>query len=467
MPPTDTDVLVVGSGPGGAVTACLLAEAGREVVLLEEGTWSDPGGGDEFSRREMLAGYRNGGITAALGRPALAYAEGRAVGGGSEINAGLYHRLPEPVRERWVAELHVAGLDAATFRAHFEAIESGMPFITAGYASDGLSKALLQGAAKLGWPRHVPPRLRTAGAAGQDCRAGMSRTWLRRFLAAGGELRPGIRAGCLQRRNGGWHVRTRARDGKVSTTRARHVFLACGAIQTPALLRASGIRRNVGDALRAHVTVKAAAEFAVRVVQEREQVCPVQVKPGDGPVSLGCSVSGPRLNRVFFLDRPEPAADPATCAITYAAVSVGSGRVRRVPLLADPVVRYRLTDADLRSLARGLRQLGEWLFAAGAAAVHPGSATLPTAHSPEALRGWPEILPRSGTPLQTVHLMASCPLGENRARCAVDSFGAVHGVTGLHVADASMLGSATGVNPQGTIMALARRNALHFLEAST
>ena len=33
------DVLVIGSGPGGAITACLLAEAGRDVVLVEEEPW--------------------------------------------------------------------------------------------------------------------------------------------------------------------------------------------------------------------------------------------------------------------------------------------------------------------------------------------------------------------------------------------------------------------------------------------
>ena len=66
----------------------------------------------------------------------------------------------------------------------------------------------------------------------------------------------------------------------------------------------------------------------------------------------------------------------------------------------------------------------------------------------------------------TVHLVGSCPMGERRDRCAVDSFGRVHDVAGLHIADASILCSAPGVNPQGTIMALARRNALAFLGGS-
>jgi choline dehydrogenase-like flavoprotein len=54
-------------------------------------------------------------------------------------------------------------------------------------------------------------------------------------------------------------------------------------------------------------------------------------------------------------------------------------------------------------------------------------------------------------------------MGEDRRRCATDSFGRVHDQDGLHIADASLLCTAPGVNPQGSVMAFARRNALRFL----
>jgi choline dehydrogenase-like flavoprotein len=54
-------------------------------------------------------------------------------------------------------------------------------------------------------------------------------------------------------------------------------------------------------------------------------------------------------------------------------------------------------------------------------------------------------------------------MGEERARCATDSFGRVHDAIGLSIADGSLLCGAPGVNPQGSIMAFARRNALAFL----
>ena len=64
--------------------------------------------------------------------------------------------------------------------------------------------------------------------------------------------------------------------------------------------------------------------------------------------------------------------------------------------------------------------------------------------------------------LMTVHLFSSLPMGEDE-RCPVDSFGRLKGFTNVIVNDASILPDAPGVNPQGTIMALAARNTERFL----
>jgi len=53
-------------------------------------------------------------------------------------------------------------------------------------------------------------------------------------------------------------------------------------------------------------------------------------------------------------------------------------------------------------------------------------------------------------------------MGQDRAQCGADSFGRVHGTDNVWVNDASLLPTAPGVNPQGTVMALAIRNARRF-----
>ena len=62
-----------------------------------------PGQVVPFSLEQMDRQYRAGGVTVALGRPSIAYTEGRCAGGGTEVNSGLYLRPPEEVLERWRA----------------------------------------------------------------------------------------------------------------------------------------------------------------------------------------------------------------------------------------------------------------------------------------------------------------------------------------------------------------------------
>src|SRR5262249_41046134 len=106
-PVINSEIVVIGSGPGGAITACLLAEPGREVALVDSGPLLTLDECPQFTRDEMERKYRNGGVTAALGRTKVAYVEANCVGGGSEINAGLYHRTPEDVLDAWRREFQL------------------------------------------------------------------------------------------------------------------------------------------------------------------------------------------------------------------------------------------------------------------------------------------------------------------------------------------------------------------------
>jgi choline dehydrogenase-like flavoprotein len=195
-----------------------------------------------------------------------------------------------------------------------------------------------------------------------------------------------------------------------------------------------------------------------------------QVKEFAPRYSFGCSISTPPYLALALLDHPAQAREVSHAwphLVTYYAMITGEGRgtIRALPRIRDPLVRYNLSEHDRRDLSDGLRKLCAALFAGGATNLYPGITHCPQFSSRDDLSQLPNALPAGLTSLMTIHLFSSCPMGEDQAKCATNSFGRVHGFKNLYVNDARLLCTAPGVNPQGSIMAVARRNALNFLRA--
>ena len=70
---------------------------------------------------------------------------------------------------------------------------------------------------------------------------------------------------------------------------AEHVFVCCGATQTPALLRRSGIRSHVGDTFQIHPMLKVAALFDEEINAQESVMPMVQVKEFWPDISMGGS----------------------------------------------------------------------------------------------------------------------------------------------------------------------------------
>ena len=466
------EVVVIGSGPGGSVTATLCAEAGKSVLMIEEGRHLALESAPHFSQQEILQKYRSAGVTVALGNSSIAYVEGRCVGGGSEINRGLYFRTPDYLLQEWRTAFAVEDLTETSLRPHFEACESTARVEYLPGDAPPMSRRLFQGAQRLGWAAVEAPRLYAYGASGAPGRKqSMSETFVPRFLAAGGRLITDTFAVRLIRSDWKWRVLASQANGSGAKRQieilADHVFVACGAVQTPALLRRSGITRNVGNSLRFHPMVKVVAAFDDEV-NDPESFDPVhQIKQFEPSFSMGCSISKPHMLALAMVDHPDHINEIKhnwrRMAIYYVQNSSGRARVRHIPSLRDPIVTVAQTPANLAQLAEGLRRLIEALFAGGARVIYPSLPGYPVLRSRAELDCLPQTLLPSVCNATSVHVFSSCPMGEH-ARCATDSFGRVKGADGLYIADASLLCGPTVVNPQGTVMAIAHRNALHAID---
>ncbi|CAN5840223.1 GMC family oxidoreductase [soil metagenome] len=469
----DTDVLVIGSGAGGATTAVRLAEAGRSVLIIEEGPNIEPDALEPLSLPEMVAKYRHRGGAAALGQPMVAYAEGRCVGGSTEINSGLWHRLPPDLTQQWRQRYRIDEFEPAALDRFSAEVEDEIGVSTLPGPPPASSAVLDDGAAKLGWRSMEFPRVFRYDADGRGVKQTMARTFLPRAVAGGATILADCRVERLVRsgaRVTGAHARITRPDGTTEAVllRADHTFVCGGAIQSPALLQRSGIRRGIGGGLKLHPTIKIAARFGFGL--DHDDVPMHRITEFAPHVTIGGSASRRGHVAMALAESAEPFAealeDWRNVSVYYAAIrSQGSGRVVALPGLRAPLVTYRLTASDLSRLARGLVHLGEALLAAGAGELYPSVAGAGVARSPHDLAAWWDAVTVRSANLMTVHLTSSIRMGEAPGLTGTDSFGRVHGFENLRVNDASLVPDAPGVNPQAGIMAIASRNAAQFLSS--
>lgn len=471
MTPLDTEVLVIGSGAGGATTALALAEAGRSVLVVEEGPEVEPGTLTPFSLQEMERTYRHHGASAALGTPSIAYAEGRCVGGSTEVNSGLWHRLPDALADEWRVGYGLDDFTPAALADYAERIEQLVPVNPVPGAPPRSSAIIEEGASRLGWRSVEFPRAFAYDSHGRGTKQTMSRTLLPRARSAGATVLPDTAVRRLVMAGGRFHhalCRRRRPDGTHEDLeiRADHAVVCAGAVQTPALLQRSGIRRGIGGGLKMHPTIKIAARFGGPI--DHDDVPMHRITEFSPHLAIGGSAS--RRGHVALAladsgaDIDDALADWEHVFVYYAAIrSDLGGRVVAVPGLKAPLVTYRLTDADLSRLARGLVHLGEALLAAGATELYPSVEGGRVVRRPEDLVTWWDAVDRAHTNLMTVHLTSSIRMSDDRTKAGTDGYGRLWDVPNLRVNDASLLADAPGVNPQAAIMTIALRNADHFL----
>ena len=464
-----TEVLIIGSGAGGAVTAALCAEAGRDVLSVEEGAWHTPGDVESFSMDEMMSRYRNHGLTAALGNPGISYAEGRCVGGSTEINSGLYRRLPDYLSTAWESEYRIADFGPETLSAAADEVEDFLDITMVPGDYPPASELIATGADALGWRSTEFARAFSYDSQGDATKQTMARTYIPRAVAAGARLIPNTRIDRLQVRNGRFRaaVGVRKADGGKEPVRivADDVFVCGGAVHTPFLLQRSGFRKQIGTGLRFHPTIKVAARFAAEM--DHGEVPMHRIMEFGPHLTIGGSASRRAHIALALADTSLPyedaLADWRNVAVYYAAIRGGSGRVVSVPGLSSPLVFYSMTEADMSRLARGVLHLGNALFAAGATELYPSLVGGPILRHRDELVQWWDAISRSRSNVMTVHLTSTVRMGEDPRTSAADSFGRLRGVENLYVNDASLLPDAPGVNPQAAIMMLATRNARAFL----
>jgi choline dehydrogenase-like flavoprotein len=484
----DCGAVIVGSGAGGATMASDLAEAGIDVVLLEEGGYHPTESFGTHSGRALRTLYRDGGGGMAIGRPSVLFAEGRCVGGSTVVNGGMSWRTPAPVLDRWAAREGVAAITERDMEPYFARAEARHSVGLQDPGTVGRDSVLFRaGAEARGWTV-LPNRRNQLHCAGTNncnngCPTGAKRSMLvtsvPRALSLGARLFADCRVDRVTLSGGtavgvtGHFIRPGGRPGPRLTVRARAVIAAGGAVQTPALLMRSGLRsasRQLGRNLFLHPNATVIAFFDSDVTgwQGVHQAFQVREFASEGLLLTATNLTPPMLAGImpgFGSELGELMADYNRVVTAGPLVSdTGTGRVRNVPGLGTQVF-YRLADADAARVVRGVELTGQALFAAGARRLLLPFDGAPAVRSPGELRRLlARPVPKRSIQLYSIHLMGTARMSEDPRRGVVDSFGKFHGVPGLFVADASLFPGPTGINPMETVIALAMRNARRLVE---
>jgi choline dehydrogenase-like flavoprotein len=495
----EADACVIGSGAGGAVIAAELARAGRSVVVLEMGQYRNESDFKQLELPGFLELYLGGGLTSSEDG-SMSILAGSTLGGGTVVNYMNCIRTPQPIREEWAA-MGVEGIDQPDYERHIDAIWERLSVNDEATAQNATHQKLIEACESLGYPHRALTR--NADVACEDpsvcgycfagCQKGSKQSTMKTFLQdaadAGSRFVVGARADRILVEDGravGVQATVTHEDGSSTTltVNAPSVTVACGAIESPALLLRSGIGGPaVGKHLRLHP-----ASVVIGVYDE-----PIEGWVGQIQSALSDQFKHCEEDFGFLIEAANVAPGLEAMALPWVDGGQHKQLISRMLKYAAPfisvardhgegqvvidahgrsVTRWSFDDdVDARLFRKAMVELSKLHVAAGAKEI------LTTFQTPV---GWREgedfeafIAAIEGGSLAandcaafSAHQMGSCRMGSDPADSVADGRGELHDTAGVWIGDGSAFPTAPGVNPMISIMSLAHRTAENMLAGS-
>jgi len=498
------DACVVGSGPGGAVTAATLAQAGWRVLLIERGAYRRP---EDANFQLFDMAMRLSRLSLTRGARTTLHA-GSTLGGGSLIFGAMAMQPSQTVFDEWAARSGVPGLNRDVLSPHYSAVGETLSVTQQSARAENRANAIVREmAAVLGHQAGLELAMRyTAGCRGTGlctlgCGFNLKGTMVNSFLPIGlgtGNLtilteceatafdvessRTGQQARAL-------HVTmtdgtNRARSSGLRV-RAKHFITSTGSLSSSALLIRSRVRGRLTQggrvSLQPHGVIHALFD---EPVTDRGDIEDGRYVPRNGvPAIYNFTGLLDERRYYWFASSLHPSSlatytaylSPQahrslmsrfhyTSSITV-TLRDDPDRSRVVMRRGTPQLDFCESERDRASLRRCFADAARALLAVGARRVF-----LPMLEPPRIQRECDvallerEPMSYDRLILYSDHTSGGNCIGADRRRGVTDAYGRVHGITNIHVADASLFPSACGVAPSWTIMALARMIALNLAQ---
>jgi choline dehydrogenase-like flavoprotein len=488
----EADVCIVGSGAGGAAIAAKLSARGKRVVVLEAGGHYNSA---DFHQLELWGyrhlWYRGGATPTANGTVAML--AGGSLGGGTEINWMNCVRTPDVVRQDWASQYGLDGIDKEEFDRYLDDVERRIMSSTETSFYNSQNLRMREGCEKLNYlhkqthinwdPNIFNPLM--AGYTGFGDQTGGKQTARRTFLLDafrnGAQFLIHCHADRIVVENGkakGVEA-TYSDQGKTVkvTVNAPQVVVACGSLESPALLLRSGIG---GPAVGKYLRLQPGG--AVYGVYKGKQKgwwgspmttnCEHFVNTGEG---FGFYMEIPAFGPGFVASvipwdsgrghKELMSKVPFISTFIWFLRDRGFGQVT-LDSSGNAVPVYSLDDdTDQKNFRRAAAEAIRIHDAAGAQEI-----IISLAHGHVSWKRGTDLeefiqsvmkLPvlNGAQPMISAHQLCTCRMGKDPAISVADTNGELFDVKGVWVGDGSACPTALGANPMVTIMALAERTA--------
>ena len=502
------DVVIVGSGAGAGITAELLARAGLQVVIIEEGPLKSS---SDFNQKESEAYpslYQENAARKTEDK-AITILQGRCVGGSTTVNWTSSFRTPASTLQFWQDKFGLKTYNVEALASYFAQAERRLnivPWLTPPNENNDL---LRRGAAKLGIPALAIARnvkgCWNLGSCGMGCptnaKQSMLVTTIPAALERGAQLITQTRAERFEFSNGKVtalvcrFVESNEAKAQSDTTNvaikiiAKHYVLAGGAVNSPAVLLRSGAPDPYGRLGRStflHPVVMSSSIFAQKV--EAWGGAPqtiysdhfLETQAIDGPI--GYKLEAPPLHPVIFASIVPGMGQGMNDWLTsfphnhtllalmrdgfHDQAPGGSVKLRGDD---SPVLDYPLTDYVMDGARRALLSMMEIQFAAGARQVLPLHEMAQPYGTWLQARDAVNKLPMKPllTKVVSAHVMGGCGLASTE-RLGVTRPDGVHWqLENLSIHDGSLFPTSIGANPQLSVYGVVNRLAQGLVKKLT
>ncbi len=479
----DCDVVVIGTGAGGAVAGTEFAKAGKKVVFLEAGGAYAK---KDFSRRSfqwaLTTLWSSRGTQTSSSLPVVLVPSGRVVGGSTILNSAICFRPPDVRLDEWRTQSGAELWNTQTFSPHVDEIWRRIGIMPT-HAGIGRGNNLLfeKGCKALGykhaWMDRNAPGCVGCGVCMTGCpsggKASVDKAILPEAMNHGARIMTRARAKAVVVEGGratGVFAEVIGTDERVVGelhVKADVVIVAGGALFSPLILQQSGVKNpHLGKHLAIHPGIVVFGEFAEKVVmwdgvpQGYYAYC-----PEDENALLETANAGPGELFALLGRAGDVSAAQRLAHLSMAGAMIrdsGSGSVGVDDDDGIPRPRFTMdfTERDLLAFRRGAKATVRAWFAAGAKKVAPGVQPLRFFEREDEAFAYIDTLTTPDKLSQPYgsHPHGTCRMGptDGEYRGVVDGAGEVYGIKGAYVMDGSVFPTTLGVNPQVTIMATAQ-----------